>query len=175
MAWLVLDTSLLLGGKEPPRGPSWATTPEAAAEVSPGGKDARRYEGWITLGLQVRSANQDSVDRVEGTAMAAGNLGRLSVADVSLAALALDLSATLVTDDYTLLDVASRLHIPTQTVNMPGIAAALDFRPRCMGCGKWYETAPKKDECIICGSAVKAKPWKPTPPTATPAPKATKA
>ncbi len=172
MAWLVLDTSLLLGGKEPPRSSSWATTPEAAAEVSPGGKDARRYEGWITLGLQVRSANQDSVDRVESTAMAAGNLGRLSVADVSLAALALDLSATLVTDDYTLLDVANRLHIPTQTVNTAGISAPLDFRPRCMGCGRWYETMPKKEECIVCGSPVQSKPWK--PPTTSAAPSAPK-
>src|SRR5688500_5678831 len=53
--WLVLDTSLLLGGKDPPRGARWATTPEAAAEVSPGGRDARRFEDWSSVGLEVRS------------------------------------------------------------------------------------------------------------------------
>jgi UPF0271 protein len=160
VAWLVLDTSLLLGGKDPPRGPSWATTPEAAAEVKPGGKDARRYDAWITTGLQVRSATQDSIDRVEEIAMAAGNLGRLSDADLSLAALALDLVGTLITDDYTLLDVARRLNIPTQTVNTAGIERTLDFRPRCIGCGRWFDAMPKAEECPVCGSPVKSKPWK---------------
>lgn len=158
MPWYVLDTSLLLGGKEPPRDASWATTPEAAAEISPGGKDARRYDGWIAVGLQVRSASSDSRDKVEETALAAGNLGRLSDADLSLLALALELPGTLVTDDHTMLDVALRLSVPTRTVNSSGIAGTLDFRPRCTGCGRWFDAMPKREECTVCGSPVKAKP-----------------
>ncbi|MFO1535393.1 MAG: hypothetical protein ABR586_06995 [Thermoplasmatota archaeon] len=63
-SWYILDTSLLLGGKDPPRDGRWATTPEAAAEISPGGRDARRYEDWISVGLQVRAADPDDVIRV---------------------------------------------------------------------------------------------------------------
>lgn len=158
--WYILDTSLLLGGKDPPRDGRWATTPEAAAEVSPGGRDARRYEDWISVGLQVRSAGSDAVTRVEDVALAAGNLARLSPADVTLAALALDLQGHLITDDYTLLDVAKRLSITTHTVNTPGIQGALDFKPRCTGCGRWFEAMPKAEECTVCGSPVKPKPWK---------------
>jgi UPF0271 protein len=158
--WYILDTSLLLGGKDPPRDGRWATTPEAAAEVSPGGRDARRYEDWISVGLQIRSAGSDAVTRVEDVALAAGNLARLSPADVTLAALALELQGHLITDDYTLLDVAKRLSITTRTVNTPGIQGALDFKPRCTGCGRWFETMPKAEECIVCGSPVKPKPWK---------------
>ncbi|MEK6986267.1 MAG: nucleotide-binding protein [Candidatus Thermoplasmatota archaeon] len=160
MPWLVLDTSLLLGGKEPPRDASWATTPEAAAEVSPGGKDARRYDGWLTIGLQIRSASSEAQDRVEETALAAGNLARLSAADLSLLALALELPGTIVTDDHTMLDVALRLRIPTRTVNSSGIAATLNFRPRCSGCGRWFDAMPKREECTVCGSPVKDKPVK---------------
>ncbi|MFO1533061.1 MAG: hypothetical protein ABR562_05085 [Thermoplasmatota archaeon] len=162
MAWLVLDTSLLLGGKDPPRGSEWATTPEASAEVQPGGADARRFANWIASGLEVRDASPGSLQQVRTTATKAGNIARLSAADVSLAALALDLQAILVSDDYTLLDIAKRLGIPSQTVNTAGIEGTLDFRPRCTGCGRWFDAMPKKDECPVCGSPVKLKP-KPQP------------
>lgn len=162
MAWLVLDTSLLLGGKDPPRGPRWATTPEAAAEVSPGGRDARRYEDWTSLGLEVRQAGAAALARVDEAGSRAGTLSRLSAADRSLLALALELGAesTLVTDDYTMLDMAKRLGIRTQTVNQEGIRANLDFRPRCSGCGRWFEAPQKADVCPVCGSGVKPRPWK---------------
>lgn len=160
VGWLVLDTSLLLGGKDPPRGPRWATTPEAAAEVSPGGRDARRFEDWRSLGLQERAPGPAARAQVDAAAAQAGNAARLSAADRSLLALALELSGTLVTDDYTMLDVAARLGIRTQTVNQGGIRAPLDFRPRCSGCGRWFEAMPKKAECPVCGSSVAPKPWK---------------
>lgn len=160
MPWLVLDTSLLLGGKDPPRGASWATTPEAEAEISPGGRDARRYEDWRSLGLQVRAASAQAAATVDAAAAKAGTLARLSPADRSLLALALDLPGTLVTDDYTMLDVAARLGVATQTVNQAGIRGALDFRPRCAGCGRWFDAMPKGQECPVCGSPVKPKPWR---------------
>ncbi len=153
----VLDTSLLLGGQEPPRG-QWWTTPEAAAEVTPGGRDARRFDGWQAAGLQVRSASPDAMRRVEETAMRAGNLGRLSAADLSLLALAAERGACLLTDDYTMQDVALRMDIAFQGVNQPGIEGTKTFKPRCKGCGRWYDAMPKREECIVCGSAVALKP-----------------
>ena len=156
LVWYVLDTSLLLGGKEPPTG-RWATTPEAAAEVSPGGRDARRFEDWRSLGLEIRSAKDRALDRVDEAGMQAGNLGRLSEADRSLLALALDMGATLVSDDYTVLDIAVRLDVPTQTVNQDGPRGTMQWVPRCSGCGKTYDAMPKRDECIICGSPVALK------------------
>lgn len=163
----VLDTSLLLGGQDPPRDGAWWTTPEAAAEIKPGGRDARRYESWLAVGLQVRSAPPDAGTRVEDVAMTAGTLGRLSAADLSLLALALDAGpeTTLVTDDHTMLDVAARLRIPTRTVNTKGIDATLDFKPRCTGCGRWFEAMPKANECTVCGSPVKDRPTRPRTPT----------
>lgn len=157
MDWFVLDTSLLLGGKEPPRGGAWATTTEAATEISPGGRDARRYEDWLSLGLQLREPTEKSRERVDDVSTRAGNRLRLSNADLSLLALALDLKATLVTDDHTMLDVALRLGIVTRTVNTAGIAGTKEFRPRCIGCGRWFDAMPKREECPVCGSPVKLR------------------
>lgn len=153
----VLDTSLLLGGKEPPRGGQWLTTPEAAAEVKPGGRDARRFEDWRSLGLEVRSPKDEHLDRVDEAAIQAGSLGRLSEADRTLLALAKQFNATLVTDDYTMLDVASRLDVMTRTVNQDGPNGTMDWALRCIGCNRTYEASPRGDECIICGSPVKLK------------------
>lgn len=159
MPTYILDTSLLLGGREPPRDGPWLTTPEADAEVSPGGRDARRFAFWKEVGLQVRAASAGSTERAAGAARGAGSLARMSAADLSLAALALDAGpdAVLVTDDYTLLDVAKRLGITTRTVNTKGIDATADWRPRCTGCGRWFDEAPPGDECPICGSPVKLR------------------
>ncbi len=153
----VLDTSLLLGGKEPPPG-RWLTTPEARAEISPGGKDARRLEFWLAKGLEVRSAPHNAFDLVDEAGMGAGNLGRLSDADRSLLALAVDQGAALVTDDHTMLDLGKRLGVQCLSVNSSGIQGTKDFRPRCSGCGRWFDAMPKGDECIVCGSPVKLKP-----------------
>lgn len=154
----VLDTSLLLGGRDPPSDGLCSTTPEAASEVSHGGKDHRRFEQWLAAGLRIESATPEVLERVADAALAAGNLGRLSPADLSLLALALTQQATLVTDDFTILDLGMRLSIATQTVNQQAPRATLDFRPRCSGCGRWFDAMPKKEECPVCGSAVKLKP-----------------
>jgi len=157
MERLVLDTSVLLSGRDPPRGPRWLTTPEAAAEVSPGGRDASRFALWQETGLEVRSPRAGAVARVEDAARRAGSLDRLSRADVSLLGLALDEGATLMTDDHTMLDVAARLGVATVSLG-PGIRSTLDWHPRCSGCGRWFEEAPRRGDCPVCGSPVRARP-----------------
>lgn len=160
--WNVLDTSVLLQGGQPPPG-RVATTPEVMAEVSPGGRDARRLSYWEAAGLQVRAATPESLQRVRETARGAGNLGRLSIADVSVLALALDLRATAWTDDNTMLDVAARLDVPTQAVRDGGIKRTLDWAPRCTGCGRWGGAGDGGDgapgvPCRVCGSPVALRP-----------------
>lgn len=154
---LILDTSVLLAGKEPPPG-RWTTTPEAEAEIRPGGRDARRLAFWKETGLQIRSAGRPAWVAVDETAGKAGNLGRLSAADRSLLALAVETGGTLVTDDHTMLDVAKRLRLTTQTVSTDGIKDTKQWRPRCSGCGRWFDEDP--GDCPVCGSPVKLKPAK---------------
>jgi len=151
----VIDTSLLLqGGDLPPTGP-WLTTSEVNAEIRPGGRDFARWQLWQEKGLQFSVATREARGKVEACAQAAGNLLRLSAADISILALALDCHAVLVTDDNTMLDVANRLKIKTQTIAFGGITSTQDWQPRCSGCGKWFSAMPR--DCPICGSEVRLK------------------
>lgn len=157
MAEYIVDTSLLLAGKELPPGAKCWTTPEAAAEVSPGGRDAARFQRWQAAGLAIQSASLRSLDRVGESAMAAGNLGRLSEADQSLLALALDNGGVLLTDDKTMQDIAHRLDVRCQGISRDATEFTMEWQPRCTGCGRWFDAPQKHDECPICASPVVEK------------------
>lgn len=156
----ILDTSFLLSGRDLPPG-KWFTTPEADAEIQPGGATGRRYFALRERGLDLRSAQPDTWDQVRRVAEAAGNLARLSAPDLSLLALAKETGGTLVTQDFTMLDIAKRMGIAWEAVEGKGIHESKAFQPRCTGCGRWYDAMPKGEECPTCGSPVRSKPRRP--------------
>ncbi|HEX9816407.1 MAG TPA: hypothetical protein VGB18_05460 [Candidatus Thermoplasmatota archaeon] len=135
------------------------TVPEVTAEVAPGGAAYRRLEHMLAAGLQVRASTNGSMARVQTAAREAGNWVRLSPADVSILALALDLpDGTLVSDDYTVLDLAKRLNVRSQTIRTKGISATKDWTARCVGCARAYDESSAGKDCVVCGSAIKLKP-----------------
>ena len=135
------------------------TVPEVTAEVSPGGAGHRRLEQMLAAGLEVRASTNASIGRVERTAKDAGNWGRLSAADASILALALDIpDGTLVSDDYTVLDLAKRLKITTQTIRTSGVTSTKDWMARCTGCGRTYEEDRAGKPCAVCGAEIRLKP-----------------
>jgi rRNA maturation endonuclease Nob1 len=135
------------------------TVPEVAAEVSPGGAGHRRLEQMLAAGLEVRASTNESLARVETVAKDAGNWGRLSAADVSILALALDLpDGTLVSDDYTVLDIAKRLKVTSQTIRTSGVTATKDWTARCVGCMRSYDEEHAGKPCPICGAEIRLKP-----------------
>ena len=155
----VLDSSAIANGASVP--PAQAMVPPAVLdEFQPGGATRRRLDQFLAAGMQVRQPTDRARARVAETVLGMGAASRLSQADQEVAALAVDVGpvGTLLTDDYTLQDAAKRLGIRVASVATAGIEAKKDWRPRCTGCGRWFSQMPKKDECPICGSLVKAKP-----------------
>ena len=150
---LVLDTSALLAGR--PFGPGEATLIPSAVmdELRPGGRDRRHLDLLIAAGARVVEATPAGRARVREAAKAGGESGRLSGADVDVLAVALEAGGELVTDDYTLLNLARRLGVPTRTVQTRGIREEYRFVPRCTGCGRFYEAM--LPDCPVCGSALK--------------------
>ena len=157
-ARFLLDTAGIL--EAPNLTPSDCTTvPEVAAEVSPGGAGYRRLEQMLAAGLEVRASTNGSIERVRSVAMDAGNWARLSPADVSILALALDVpEGTLVSDDYTVLDLAKRLKIAVQTIRTKGVDSTQDWSARCVGCARVYDESMAGKDCMVCGSLIKLKP-----------------
>lgn len=112
--------------------------------------------------VRVTEPSLDSVNRVKTTAMKTGNIGALSQTDISLLALALDLSQTeggvsLVSDDFAVRNVANVLSIPlAQTSIKGGEWKNIAWKIYCRGCGKEY-TNPKLTVCPVCGTQLARK------------------
>jgi UPF0271 protein len=150
---LVLDTSALLAGR--PLGPGEDTLIPAAVsdELRPGGRDRRHLDMLLAAGARLVEAGPAERARVLAEAEKGGESGRLSVADVDVLAVTLGVEGELVTDDYTVQNLARRMGIPFRPIQTRGITEAYRFVPRCTGCGRFYEKM--LPDCPVCGSALK--------------------
>jgi UPF0271 protein len=146
----VLDTSALLTGRQFPG--ELTTVPEVLLELSRHGMTPQ-LEAILNTHVRVLSPGKESLDRVRAVSEGTGDARRLSPTDVALVALALESGASLVTDDYSMQNVARALGVPYETVGEKGISEVWRWTYRCTGCGKtwpdWH------DECPICGSSLK--------------------
>jgi endoribonuclease Nob1 len=112
--------------------------------------------------VQVTEPSPESVAKVKTTASKTGDIGALSQTDVSLIALALDLSTTesgvhLVTDDFAVRNVAEILAIPLSETSMKGGEwKNITWKLFCKGCNKHY-TNPRLTECPVCGTKLGRK------------------
>lgn len=147
---LVLDSSALF---------SMEQLPDEESCCPPGVIDEltkyhdRRLDLWGDM-LRVSDCTKESMNKVTETARKSGDLGRLSPVDMSVLALALDVEGTILTDDYSIQNVARIMNIPCKAVGQKGIKKVEKWNYQCIGCHKWYKE--KVSECPICGSSMKA-------------------
>jgi len=147
---LILDTSALF---------SMEQLPEEEHLCPPGVVDElKRYkdprlELWGDL-LKVSDCTQRSLKKVNEAAKKSGDIGRLSPVDISVLALGLDTGGTILSDDYSIQNVASLIGVPFRSVGSAGITKVEKWNYKCIGCGKWFKE--KSPECPICGSGMKA-------------------
>ncbi|MCK9276610.1 MAG: nucleotide-binding protein [Methanoculleus sp.] len=147
---LVLDASVFFS-EVPIEGPAW-TTPSVVGEL--GDLHAKcRFEALSATVLAVREPREEDRAQVEAAAVRTGDAGVLSGTDRDILALALELSAVLVTDDFAVQNVAHRLGIETQSIRQRP-ARAIRWRYRCSGCGRYWR---EPGECRVCGAPIKRK------------------
>jgi rRNA maturation endonuclease Nob1 len=159
---MVLDTAALLEGANLTAS-QCRTTPEVVAEVRSGGASGRRLEQLLAAGLGLESPDRAALKEVDGAARAAGSSTRLSEADRSVLGLAVQhrKNGTLLSDDYTVLDLARRLNVNAKPVTKPGIEATKDWVLRCSGCGRVFAEGKVGGPCPVCGSEIRLKPKRP--------------
>lgn len=104
--------------------------------------------------VRVSDCTGESIERVREAAGHSGDLGRLSPVDLSVLALALDLDATIWSDDYSIQNVARIMGIGFRPVGTKGIQKVVRWNYQCIGCGKWYKE--RMPDCPICGSGMRA-------------------
>ncbi len=132
------------------------TVPKVVQELQSVGADVT-LQALLKEGLKIEPPLEKDVNAVMEKAKSTGDYPKLSSADIDVLAKALQIGGTLVTDDYSVQNVAARLGVETTAIRQERIKRVLTWRHRCVGCGRTYDT---EMTCPVCGSEVRLKPIK---------------
>jgi UPF0271 protein len=135
---LVLDSTALIELPQLPEGKLFAP-PAIFEEAKSLGPQIRSKE------IEVRKPSKESMNKVQEMKNKTGD--GISEADQQAIALALDMGAVLVSDDYGVQNVASFLGVNFLPLSKPGIKKRRIYKLRCQNCGNWL----KSQNCPICG------------------------
>ncbi|HEX2473046.1 MAG TPA: hypothetical protein VHJ59_09870 [Nitrososphaera sp.] len=105
--------------------------------------------------LQIVNSDRKSIQKVVAAARETGDYVKLSEADISIIALALQLEIVLVTDDFAVANVATTLKIPVKSVASKGITHTRRWIAYCSACGRAF--GPDAKECRLCGNRLRRK------------------
>jgi endoribonuclease Nob1 len=108
---------------------------------------------------------QEFLDEIRSSANKVGDFYLLSGTDKEVLALALEYKSRgyvpeIVSDDYSIQNVATNLGITFFTLTTFGIKRLLQWIRYCPACHKEYPSDCKTKECQICGTQLKRKPRK---------------
>ena len=138
------------------------TVPSTIQELKTG-TIRTRVETAVDLGtLGVQQPTLQAKAQIDSVSTKLGDSTRPSQTDRDLLALCLDLntdriSCILVSDDYTVQNVAEHLSIPHRTLTTHGIRYKFNWLLYCPACGKTYPSSHKEKDCTICGTPLKRK------------------
>ncbi|MCJ7463977.1 MAG: nucleic acid-binding protein [Thermoplasmata archaeon] len=154
MKGYVLDTSVLYYGKDLPQGFECVITPGVVRELDKEGMSAR-LELLMATRVRVSSPSERSLRKVSEESEKTGDSRRLSEADKELLALALDLGYELITDDYSIQNLARAMGIPARGFDQKGIAEVFVWQAKCKGCGKLFPADVRV--CDVCGTETRTR------------------
>lgn len=147
---LVLDTSALFSMQDLPPDAEVHTTPSVIAELE---KYGDKRTGYWEHALRISHPGAGSLKLVKDAAEKTGDLSRLSQTDIEVLALVKEIGATLLTDDYSIQNLAKYMDIEYKAVGLKGIKKLVKWKLRCTGCGRiWDKEYP---ECPVCGSPLR--------------------
>jgi len=132
------------------------TTNAVFEEVKHIKKSYGAIEALLDAGtLHVIDPDKNSMKKAWSAAKNTGDYQKLSQADISIIALALQLETTLLTEDYAVANVAAALKIPVESSSRKGIKETRKWIAYCSACGRAF--GPDAKECALCGNKLKRK------------------
>jgi UPF0271 protein len=143
-------TALLATGKK------CATTGAVFDEVSHIKSSHAALDALLDAGnLSIVDADRENTDAITAAAKKTGDYAKLSAADISVLALARQMKATLVSDDYAVANVAATVGIKVEMSSGKGIKNTRKYTTYCSACSRAF--GPNAKECPLCGNALKRK------------------
>lgn len=140
----MLDTSAILAGIKPP--PDMVAIPPAVLEEL-----HKKYPE--IQGYRVVSPSSSSIEIAVKASKKTGDFEVLSETDIQVIALAIDLKAKVITDDYAIQNVLSFLGLEFESGEMEGIKEKRKWKWKCTGCGRYFRHYYA--ECPVCGSKLR--------------------
>jgi len=117
--------------------------------------------------VKIKAPSEDFWNKVKASANRVGDSFFLSEADLQILALALELKAEgytpqIVTDDYSIQNVATQIGIAFVSLATFGIRRLLEWVRYCPACHREYPADYNSTTCTVCGTALKRKPRRAT-------------
>ena len=152
----VLDASAFYAGIPFQSSKKCITTNAVYDEVKHIRRSYSPLEALIDAGnLIIVEPEKVSLNKVIVCAKKTGDYRKLSQADISIIALALQLRKTLISDDFAVGNVATFLKIPVKTLAFKGISELRAWVSFCKACAKAYNS--HISVCTICGARLRQR------------------
>lgn len=151
----VLDSSAILTGKIDSNEHEFFTSPQISQELELS-EMSEKFHYLIDAGLRIMAPSQKSMQQVQISAKKTGDINRLSEPDMELLGLALELDGVILTNDYSIQNLAAELNIPFLSPDEHVISNVITWQYQCKGCAQVFEE--KQKECPICGSELRFRP-----------------
>jgi endoribonuclease Nob1 len=166
---IVLDTSAFIAGFDPLAVlEEQYTVPEVGKELIAGSMPWMRFNAAIeNRKLTVKTPKISVLQETQEASKKVGDMRYLSEADLQVLALALELkglglSPLIVTDDYSIQNVANKIGVEFTSLMTFGIKFRFKWILYCPACYRKYPPDYKSKDCEVCGTELKRKPKKKT-------------
>jgi len=166
---IVLDTSAFIAGFDPLAVPEKQyTVPEVKKELIAGSMPWMRFNAAIeNKKLMIRSPKDSFFQKIQEASRKVGDMRYLSEVDLQVLALALELkgkglSPLIITDDYSIQNVANKIDVEFASLMTFGIKFRFKWILYCPACFRKYPSDYRFKICEVCGTELKRKPKKKT-------------
>lgn len=164
-----MDTSAFIGGFDPLAITDMVfTVPAVGHELASNSLVYTRFKTAVESGkLRMRTPSKVFLGKVKESSKAVGDVLFLSQVDSQVLALALELKSAgenplIVTDDYSIQNVADQLGLEFAPLITFGIRYRLNWTIYCPACHREYPADYKLKTCQACGTELKRKPLRRT-------------
>jgi len=162
---IILDTSAFIAGFDPLtiQGEQYSV-PLVRDELVSNSLPWTRFATAVgSAKLKIKQPSVEFVNKVREASKKVGDILSLSEADQQVLALALELkragySTLIVTDDYSIQNVADQIGVEFAPLMTFGIRFRLHWILYCAACHKKYPSDYRLKTCEVCGTMLKRKP-----------------
>lgn len=160
----MLDTSAFLAGFDPfSLGEEQITVPKVRDEIKSNSMALVRFNTAIESGkVKIKMPQEEYSNKIRTSASKVGDSYLLSETDSQLLALALELKThgkqpKIITDDYSIQNVAKQNGIEFYALATFGIQRLLEWIRYCPACHREYPVNSLFRDCQVCGTELKRK------------------